>query len=119
MKTFLSLLLTLVVAGAYAQTKSITGFTRENAEAQLKLEEKFDAQIKAENLDAWLKKMTLRPHHVGSAYGKANAEFMRDLLRSWGWEAEIESYQILFPTPKVRVLIDFLVEAFRIRAWGG
>lgn len=104
MKTFLSLLLTLVVAGAYAQTKSITGFTRENAEAQLKLEEKFDAQIKAENLDAWLKKMTLRPHHVGSAYGKANAEFMRDLLRSWGWEAEIESYQILFPTPKVRVL---------------
>lgn len=104
MKTFLSLLLTLVVACAYAQTKSITGFTRENAEAQLKLEEKFDAQIKAENLDAWLKKMTLRPHHVGSAYGKANAEFMRDLLRSWGWEAEIESYQILFPTPKVRVL---------------
>ncbi|MBL7852556.1 MAG: M28 family peptidase [Cyclobacteriaceae bacterium] len=104
MKQSLVLLMALAMGYAYAQPKVITGFSRENAEAQLKLEEKFDAQIKAENMDQWLKKMTLRPHHVGSAYGKANAEFMRDLLRSWGWEAEIESYQILFPTPKVRVL---------------
>lgn len=104
MKQLIALLLVAALGTAHAQTKNITGFTRENAETQLKLEQKFDAQIKAENLDAWLKKMTLRPHHVGSAYGKANAEFMRDLLRSWGWEAEIESYQILFPTPKVRVL---------------
>lgn len=104
MKQLIALLLVAALGTAHAQTKNITGFTREGAEAQLKLEEKFDAQIKAENLDAWLKKMTLRPHHVGSAYGKVNAEFMRDLLRSWGWEAEIESYQVLFPTPKVRVL---------------
>lgn len=89
---------------ATAQSKSLTGFTRENADAQLKLEEKFDSQLKAENLDQWLKKMTLRPHHVGSAYGKLNAEFMRDLFRSWGYEAEIASYQVLFPTPKVRIV---------------
>lgn len=104
MKYLICLFLSLVAVAAFAQSKSITGFTRENAEAQLKLEEKFDAQLKAENLDQWLKKLTLKAHHVGSAYGKANAEYMRDLFRSWGWEAEIESYQILFPTPKVRVL---------------
>ncbi len=89
---------------AFSQSKTITGFTKENAENQFKLEEKFDAQLKAENLDQWLKKLTLRPHQVGSAYGKANAEFMRDLLKSWGYDAQIESYQVLFPTPKVRIL---------------
>lgn len=104
MKYRLIALLLLASFTGFSQSKSITGFTKENAEAQMKLEEKFDTQLKADNLDQWLKKLTLKPHHVGSAYGKVNAEFMRDLFRSWGYEAEIESYQILFPTPKVRVL---------------
>jgi len=89
---------------SFAQQKSITGFTKESAESEFKLEEKFDSYLKADNLDQWLKKLTARPHHVGSAYGKINAEYMRDLFRSWGYEAEIESYKVLFPTPKVRVL---------------
>ncbi len=87
-----------------AQQKSITGFTKESAEAELKLEEKFDSYLKADNLDQLMKKLTARPHHVGSAYGKINAEYIRDMFRSWGYEAEIESYKVLFPTPKVRLL---------------
>ncbi len=103
MKQIITVLCVLASLYSYAQ-KSITGFSKDGADAQLKLEEKFDAQLRVENLDQWLKKLTLRPHHVGSAYGKENAEYMRDLLRSWGYDAQIESYQILFPTPKVRVL---------------
>jgi N-acetylated-alpha-linked acidic dipeptidase len=87
-----------------SQTKTITGFSKDGVETELKLEEKFDSYLKADNLDQWLKKLTARPHHVGSAYGKTNAEFMRDQFRSWGYEAEIASYKILFPTPKVRLL---------------
>ena len=104
MKLLLPIILYLATFTSFAQTKAITGFSKEAAETQFKLEEKFDAQIKAENLDQWLKKLSAGPHHVGSSYGKANAVFMRDLFRSWGYEAEIESYQILFPTPKVRLL---------------
>ena len=89
---------------SFAQQKSITGFTKESAEAELKLEEKFDSYLKADNLDQLMKKLTARPHHVGSAYGKINAEYIRDMFRSWGYEAEIESYKVLFPTPKVRLL---------------
>ncbi len=89
---------------SFAQQKSILGFTKESADAELKLEEKFDGYLKADNLDQWMKKLTARPHHISSAYGKANAEYMRDLFRSWGYEAEIETYKVLFPTPKVRVL---------------
>ncbi len=104
MKQLLTLCFALVSTFALPQSKSITGFTRESAEAQFKVEEKYDAQLKAENLDQWMKKLTLRAHHVGSPYGKENAEFMRDLFRSWGYEAEIATYQILFPTPKVRIV---------------
>ena len=60
--------------------------------------------LKAENLKEWLAKLAARPHHVGSPYGKANAEFMAGLFKSWGYETAIEQYDVLFPTPTVRVL---------------
>lgn len=104
MKRLLLCLITLSTLSSFAQQKSITGFTKESAENEFRLEEKFDSYLKADNLDQWLLKLTARPHHVGSAYGKINAEYMRDLFRSWGYEAEIESYKVLFPTPKVRIL---------------
>src|SRR5204863_8440749 len=92
-----------ISVSVFAQ-KAISSFSKEAADAEFKLEEKLDSQLKSSNLDEWLKKLIARPHHVGSAYGKTNAEFMRDLFKSWGYEAEIESYKILFPTPKVRLL---------------
>ncbi|MEK6781877.1 MAG: M28 family metallopeptidase [Bacteroidota bacterium] len=103
-KYLLCLAIILVASYSFAQQKSITGFTKESADAELKLEEKFDSYLKADNLDQWMKKLTAHPHHIGSAYGKANAEYLRDLFRSWGYEAEIETYKVLFPTPKVRLL---------------
>ncbi|HLZ16074.1 MAG TPA: hypothetical protein VKQ08_03505, partial [Cyclobacteriaceae bacterium] len=87
-----------------AQQKNLTGYTKESADAQIKLEEKFDANLQSKNIDGWIKQLSARPHHVGSPYGKQNAEFMRDLLKSWGYDASIETYQVLFPTPKVRLL---------------
>ena len=48
--------------------------------------------------------MSARPHHLGSPYDKENAEFMASLLRSWGYDTQIESFDVLFPTPTERVL---------------
>ncbi len=93
-----------IVFDARTQTITISGFTKESAEEQLKAEEKFDSYLQPSNLDQWMKRLAARPHHLGSAYGKQNAEFMRDLFRSWGYDAEIETYKVLFPTPKVRIL---------------
>lgn len=89
---------------SWSQYKPIAGFSPEAAAAEFKLEEQFDAQLKAGNLDAWMKHLTARPHHLGSPYGKHDAEYIRDLFASWGYEANIETYKVLFPTPKVRVL---------------
>ena len=48
--------------------------------------------------------MASRPHHLGSPWGKQHAEFMAGLFRSWGYETRIEQYEVLFPTPKERVV---------------
>ncbi len=103
MKNLLVLLLILITNLGFSQ-KSILGFTEEGAKAELALEEKFDSYLKTSNIDQWMKHLTGRPHHLGSAMGKEYAMWMRDQFRSWGYEAEVETYKVLFPTPKVRVL---------------
>lgn len=102
MKTLFYIFLLLSVS-TFAQ-RSIQGFTPEAAKAEIALEEKFDSYLKASNLDQWMKRLTQRPHHLGSAVGKEYALWMRDQFRSWGYEAELSTYKVLFPTPKVRVL---------------
>ena len=87
-----------------AQSGSIMGFSAESAADQLSLEEEFDQLLRAENLDAWMKYMSARPHHVGSPYGKKVVDFITEKFRQWGYEVRVESFDILFPTPEVRLL---------------
>src|SRR5258708_31898843 len=89
---------------SYSQQKTLTGFSKEGAEAEFKLEENFDHLLTAGNLDQWMKRLSARPHHLGSAYGKSNAEYLRDLFNNWGYDTQIETYKVLFPTPKIRIL---------------
>ncbi len=82
----------------------LLGFSRENMEKQRSIEEQFDASLKRENLRDWMKRLTARPHHLGSSHGKQNAEFIASQFRAWGYETEIEQFDVLFPTPKLRLL---------------
>ena len=82
----------------------LRGFSVAAAAEQRALEERFDQVLDAENLREWMRRMTARPHHVGSPHGRANAELMLELFRSWGYDARIETFHVLFPTPKTRVL---------------
>ena len=89
---------------AQNQSKNLLGFSNESSSRQTELEGKFDSFLKRENLREWMKRLSARPHHVGSPYGKENAEFMLSLFKSWGFDAQIEQFDVLFPTPKTRVL---------------
>lgn len=89
---------------AQTNAKPLRGYTAENASKQAAWEEKLRALPKPENLREYVKLMSAEPHHVGSAYGKKNAEWMRDRLRSWGFKAELEEFEVLFPTPVERVV---------------
>ncbi|MBV8972494.1 MAG: M28 family peptidase, partial [Sphingomonadaceae bacterium] len=63
------------------------------------LEAKFDAAVSSADQTAWLKDFASAPNHVGSAHDKANAEHTLALFRSWGWDAHIEQFDVLYPTP--------------------
>ncbi len=97
---------------AQNQSKNLMGFSNENSSKQSELEGKFDSFLKRENLREWMKRLSARPHHVGSPYGKENAEFMLSLFKSWGFDAQIEQFDVLFPTPKTRVLEMLAPEKF-------
>ncbi len=80
------------------------GFTPTQSAAQLAKETRYDALLKAENLRAWSRAMTTRPHHLGSPKARENAEFVAGLFRKWGYQTEIEVFDVLFPTPRTREL---------------
>jgi len=82
----------------------LLGFGSEHAAAQRDLESRFDAALDPANLETWMRRLAARPHHVGSAWGEENAEFMAGLFRSWGYATRIETFDVLFPTPKLRRL---------------
>ena len=97
------LIITAVLSLAFVRPvgdEIIIGFSPENSARQEALEDRFDAMLTTENLRTWMKHLTARPQHVGSPQGAANAEYVRALFNEWGFKTEIETYYILFPTPK-------------------
>ena len=93
------------LAGASATNElSLLGFTPDTAAKQQTLESQFDASIHRDNLREWMQRLTAHPHHLGSPYDKENAEFIAAQFRSWGYDTQIEEFEVLFPTPKTRLL---------------
>jgi N-acetylated-alpha-linked acidic dipeptidase len=90
------------------------GFGAASGAVEREWEEKFKALPSPDSLRAYMQRLTAHPHHVGSPWDKSNAEWIRDRLTSWGWEAAIEQFDVLFPTPRERVVE--LVAPTRYRA---
>ena len=112
----LAALLLVTHANATAATNdTLLGFTREGAEKEFALEKKYDALLKKEELRDWMKWITAQPHHLGSPHGKAVAEFIAAKFRAWGYQTEIEKFDVLFPTPKTRLLEMSGPQNFRAR----
>jgi N-acetylated-alpha-linked acidic dipeptidase len=65
---------------------------------------KFRAIPQPDNIKRTMQRLSARPHHVGSPYDKDNAEWLRAQFESFGWDAKIEVFTVLFPTPKERLL---------------
>jgi N-acetylated-alpha-linked acidic dipeptidase len=103
-----SMLSVSIAAGAASAGASsapaLFGFPPEQTLRQQSLEQLFDGNLSATDIGAWLKKLSSAPNHVGSPHDKANAEFVRDQLRQWGWDAQIEMFYPLYPTLKQHTL---------------
>src|SRR5215831_12508508 len=96
------LCVTLVAAqnAPLSQQRQLPGFDRNATDRERTLERQFDSFLKKDDVRDWMKRLSARPHHVGSPYGKENADFVAGLFKSWGYDTEIERFDVLFPTPK-------------------
>ena len=82
----------------------LAGYGPQSSRAEREWEAKLRAIPEPATLRENMRRLSARPHHVGSAYDKENAEWILARFQEWGWDAHIERFDVLFPTPKVRVL---------------
>jgi len=105
--------------GAAAQqapaSESLLGFTTQSSATERQWEQKFQQIPDPKLMREYMQRLSAHPHHVGSPYDKQNAEWILAQLQSWGWDAKIEQFQVLFPTPKTRLLEMTAPTAFKAK----
>ena len=82
----------------------LRGYTPQDSATEVSWEQKFRAIPDADRIRENMRRLSARPHHVGSPYDKDNAEWLLAQLKSYGLDAKIEQFSALFPTPKSRKL---------------
>ena len=89
------------------------GYNSASAAREAGWEGKFRAGVTANNIRDTMQRLSARPHNVGSPYDKDNAEWILARFKEWGFDAHIETFDVLFPTPKERALEMLQPTAFR------
>jgi len=82
----------------------LLGYSSQASEKEQGWEQKFRDGIVPANIRENMRRLSARPHHVGSPYDKDNAEWILSKFKEWGFDARIETFNVLFPTPKERGL---------------
>ena len=87
-----------------SSSQSLLGYTPRSTATERELEKKFQDTVVAGNIRESMRRLSARPHNVGSAYDKDNAEWILARFKEWGFDAHIENFDVLFPTPKERIV---------------
>jgi N-acetylated-alpha-linked acidic dipeptidase len=82
----------------------LDGYSADAARDERAWEEKFRDLPNPVNLREYMARLSAYPHHVGSTHDKENAQWILSKFREWGWDAHIETFDVLFPTPKERLV---------------
>jgi N-acetylated-alpha-linked acidic dipeptidase len=98
-----------------ANPNRLLGYSNQSSILEQQRELKFRAAVSPDNIRETMRRLTARPHHVGSPYDKDNAEWILARFKEWGFDAKIETFQVLFPTPKNRVVELLKPTPFRAR----
>src|SRR5689334_17697993 len=94
----------LFAANATEPAPALYGYTAPDSRAEQQWESKFRAIPDPGVLRSTMQLLSAHPHNVGSPYDKQNAEWMLARYKQWGWDAHIETFDVLFPTPKERLV---------------
>jgi N-acetylated-alpha-linked acidic dipeptidase len=101
---FAALSLAPIGGHVVADEQPLFGYSAESSRAERQWEEKLRAIPSPDNLRAYMQHLSARPHHVGSPYDKENAEWIAAKFKEFGLDTHIEQFDVLFPTPKERVV---------------
>src|SRR5437868_11995722 len=83
---------------------ALSGFSVESSRAERAWEQKLRDIPSPDRLREYMKLLSAHPHHVGSVYDERNAEWIAGKFKEWGWDVHVEAFQVLFPTPKERLV---------------
>lgn len=89
---------------SFAQPVSVAGFSRGPASQELAAEKKMDELLSADNISQYIKDLSAQPHHLSSPGNEANAKYIMEKFKSWGFETTTDTFYVLFPTPVTRLL---------------
>src|SRR3989442_9269972 len=87
-----------------ADEPALFGFSSESSRAERQWEEKFKAIPNPQLMRDYMQRLSARPHNVGTAYDRANAEWLAAKFKEFGLDTHIETFDILFPTPNERAV---------------
>ena len=87
-----------------ADEQPLAGYSAESSRAERQWEEKMKAIPDPDKIRGYMQRLSARPHHVGSPYDKDNAEWLLAKFKEFGLDAHIETFDVLMPTPKERVV---------------
>src|SRR2546426_10954708 len=87
-----------------ADEQPLFGYSAASSRTERQWEEKLRAIPSPENLRAYMQRLSAQPHHVGSTYDKNNADWIASKFKEFGLDTHIEQFDVLFPTPKERVV---------------
>src|SRR5438874_278200 len=90
--------------GNHPASSQLLGYSSQNSQQQKDWEKKFRDGIVPDNIRENMRRLSARPHNVGSTYEKDNAEWILSKFKEYGFDARIETFSVLFPTPKERVV---------------
>ncbi|WOB48098.1 M28 family peptidase [Xanthomonas hydrangeae] len=93
-----------LVAQPAAPPAALPGYDAAAAQAQRALEARFDSGLQDADYRGWLKQWSSAPNHVGSPHNLENARDLQRRLRGYGWDARIETFEVLWPSPKTSQL---------------
>jgi N-acetylated-alpha-linked acidic dipeptidase len=103
-KSLITLLVVVILQSSIAKSQKIIGFYDKNSGKELIVESSFDKNLNKDTIGETIRQLSAKPHHLGSPGDKENAECILKLFTKWGWDAKIETFYVLFPTPKIRIL---------------
>src|SRR3954451_11744939 len=104
MKKTAACILALTLTLTAAEAPVLRGYSTESTRVQQDWEAKLRAIPDPAALRSYMQRLSARPHHVGSPYDKENAEWIAAKAKEWGLDAQIETFDVLFPNPKERLL---------------